>query len=109
MNLTISGNHLDVTPALRDYAITKLDRATNHFDHVVDMMVLLSIENQAEKDRRQKAECRLNVKGKQLFAKSLSDDMYAALDELADKVARQVDAYKDQVQQHSHQALKRLM
>lgn len=109
MNLTISGNHLDVTPALRDYAITKLDRATNHFDHVVDMMVLLSIENQAEKDRRQKAECRLNVKGKQLFAKSLSDDMYAALDELADKVARQVDAYKDQVQHHSHEALKRLM
>lgn len=109
MNLTISGNHLDVTPALRDYAITKLDRATNHFDRVVDMMVLLSIENQAEKDRRQKAECRLNVKGRQLFAKSLSDDMYAALDELADKVARQVDAYKDQVQQHPHHALKRLM
>ncbi len=109
MNLTISGNHLDVTPALRDYAITKLDRATNHFDHVVDMMVLLSIENQTQKSRRQKAECSIRVKGRRLFASSLSEDMYAALDELADKVARQFDDYKDQVQDHSHHSLKRLM
>ena len=43
MNLTISGHHLEVTPALREYVLTKLDRVTRHFDQVVDITVLLSI------------------------------------------------------------------
>ena len=42
MNLTISGHHLEVTPALREYVLTKLDRVTRHFDQVVDINVLLS-------------------------------------------------------------------
>ena len=41
MNLTISGHHLEVTPALREYVLTKLDRVTRHFDQVVDVTVLL--------------------------------------------------------------------
>ena len=45
MNLTISGHHLDVTPALRAYVTTKLDRITRHFDQVVDVKVLLTIDN----------------------------------------------------------------
>ncbi len=58
MNLTISGHHLEVTPALRSYVTTKLDRILRHFDQVVDVKVLLTIENQKEKERRQRAECR---------------------------------------------------
>ena len=53
MNLTISGHHLEVTPALRSYVTGKLDRITRHFDQVVDVKVLLTVENQKEKDRRQ--------------------------------------------------------
>ena len=56
MNLTISGHHLEVTPALREYVLTKLDRITRHFDAVVDVNVLLTVENLKEKERRQKAE-----------------------------------------------------
>jgi ribosomal subunit interface protein len=50
MNLTISGHHLEVTPALRSYVTDKLDRITRHFDQVVDVKVLLSIENQTEEE-----------------------------------------------------------
>jgi hypothetical protein len=64
MNLTISGHHLEVTPALREYVLTKLDRVTRHFDQVVDISVLLTVEKQKEKDRRQKAEVNLHVKGR---------------------------------------------
>ena len=46
MNLTISGHHLDVTPALRTYVTSKLDRITRHFDQVVDVMVILRVEKQ---------------------------------------------------------------
>jgi putative sigma-54 modulation protein len=66
MNLTISGHHLDVTPALREYVINKLDRVTRHFDQVVDIAVVLSVEKQKEKERRQKAEVNLHVKGRDI-------------------------------------------
>ena len=85
MNLTISGHHLEVTPALRMYVTEKLDRITRHFDQVVDVKVLLSIENQKEKERRQRAECNIHVKGSDLFAESAHSDLYAAVDDLVDK------------------------
>ena len=55
MNLTISGHHLEVTPALREYVLTKLDRVTRHFDQVVDVKVLLTVENQNFKRLETKA------------------------------------------------------
>ncbi len=109
MNLTISGHHLEVTPALRSYVTTKLDRITRHFDQVVDVKVLLSIENQKEKERRQRAECNIHVKGNDMFAESAHEDLYAAVDELMDKLDRQVVRHKDKVQNHQHQPSKRLM
>jgi putative sigma-54 modulation protein len=109
MNLTISGHHLEVTPALRTYVESKLDRITRHFDQVVDVKVLLSIENQTEKERRQKAECNIHVKGSDMFAESAHEDMYAAVDELVDKLDRQVVRHKDRLQNHHHESPKRLM
>ncbi len=102
MNLTISGHHLEVTPALRAYVEGKLDRITRHFDQVVGVKVLLSIENQTEKERRQKAECNIHVKGSDLFAESAHENMYAAIDELMDKLDRQVVKHKDRLKDHHH-------
>ncbi len=109
MNLTISGHHLDVTPALREYVMTKLDRVTRHFDQVVDIKALLTVDNLKEKDLRQRAECNIHVKGRDLFAESAHADLYAAVDDLADKLDRQVLRYKDKTQDHHHDAAKRLM
>lgn len=109
MNLTISGHHLDVTPALRSYVTTKLDRITRHFDQVVDVKVLLSLENLKEKDKRQRAECSIRVKGSDLFAESAHEDLYAAVDELMDKLDRQVVRHKTKLHAHNHAAAKHLM
>ncbi|MDR7095305.1 ribosome hibernation-promoting factor, HPF/YfiA family [Hydrogenophaga laconesensis] len=109
MNLTISGHHLEVTPALRGYVTTKLERISRHFDQVVDIKVLLTVDNLKEKDLRQKAECNVHVKGRDLFAESAHADLYAAVDELADKLDRQVLRYKDKTQDHHHGTVKRLM
>jgi putative sigma-54 modulation protein len=100
MNLTISGHHLEVTPALRTYVTSKIDRISRHFDQVVDVKVLLSIEKQKEKERRQIAECNIHVKGDDLFATSAHADLYAAVDELVDKLDRQVGRYKTKKQDH---------
>jgi putative sigma-54 modulation protein len=109
MNLTISGHHLDVSPALRNYVTSKLDRITRHFDQVVDVKVILTVENQKEKERRQKAECNIHVKGNDMFAESSHADLYAAVDELVDKLDRQVVRHKDRLQDHHHEAPKRVM
>jgi len=109
MNLTISGHHLAVTPALRAYVTTKLDRITRHFDQVVGIRVLLCVEKQKEKEGRQRAECKINVKGSAMYAESAHSDLYAALDVLVDKLDRQVGRHKTRMQDHHHDAPKRLM
>ena len=108
MNLTISGHHLDVTPALRNYVTTKLDRITRHFDQVVGVKVLLSVENQKEKEKREHAECSVRVKGSDLCAESAHEDLYAAVDELVDKLDRQVVRHKNRLQDHHAEARRRL-
>jgi putative sigma-54 modulation protein len=107
MNLTISGHHLEITPALHGYVTSKLDRISRHFDQVVDIKVILSVDNMKEKDLRQKAECNIHVKGKDIFAETAHADLYAAVDELADKLDRQVLRYKDKAQEHHHETAKR--
>lgn len=108
MNLTISGHHLEVTQALREYVLNKLSRVLRHFDQVVDVNVLLTVEKQKEKDRRQRAEVTLHVKGREIFCEHSHEDLYAAIDELMDKLDRQVCRHKDRVQNHHHASAKRL-
>ena len=107
MNLTISGHHLDVTPPLREYVLNKLDRVTRHFDQVVDVNVILSVEKKKEKEQRQKAGVTLHVKGRDIFVEQSHEDLYAAIDQLMDKLDRQVVRHKDRVQDHHHDSPKR--
>jgi len=109
MNLTISGHHLDVTPALRGYVMSKLERVTRHYEDVVDVKVILTVEKQREKQLRQRAECSIHVKGGEMFAETSHADLYAAVDELMDKLDRQVVRHKDRIQNHHHAAPKRMM
>jgi putative sigma-54 modulation protein len=85
MNLNLTGNHLEITPAIRDYVVAKLDRLTRHFDHVIDVNVVLSVNK-----LRQKIEANLHIRGKDLHAESIEPDMYAAIDALVDKLDRMV-------------------
>jgi len=90
MNLNLSGHHLEVTPAIRTYVQSKLERVTRHFDHVIDAHVILTVEK-----LRQKAEVTLHVRGKELHCESEEQDLYAAIDLLVDKLDRQVLRYKE--------------
>lgn len=101
MNLSISGHHLVVTPALREYVTNKLERIRHHFDHVIDVGVILSVEK-----LQQKAEIALRVTGKHLYAESIDTDLYAAIDSLIDKLDRQIIKYKKKRHGHLHEAIK---
>lgn len=106
MNFTISGHHLELTPAIREYVQNKLERIKRHFDHVIDISVILTVDKITEKEKRQKAEINLRVKGKDLHAESIAYDLYAAIDALVDKLDRQVIKYKDKIQNHQHDPIK---
>lgn len=108
MNLTISGHHLELTPAIRDYVQTKLERINRHFDHVIDVAVILAVEKLPEKERRQKAEINLRLRGNLIHVESIAEDLYAAIDTLIDKLDRQVLKYKAKIQNHQHASLKRI-
>ena len=104
MNLNLTGNHLEITPAIRDYVVAKLDRVTRHFDHVIDVSVVLSVNK-----LRQKVEANLHIRGKDLHAESIEPDMYAAIDALVDKLDRMVLKAKEKrvADRHERADLKR--
>ena len=108
MNLTISGHHLDLTPAIREHVLSKLDRVRRHFDHVIDVSVILTVDKLPEKEKRHKAEINLRLRGKDIHVESIAQDLYAAIDTLTDKLDRQVLKYKDKMQDHQHAAIKRM-
>lgn len=108
MNLTISGHHLDVTPAIREYVQSKLERIIRHFDQVIDTHVILAIDNLTEKEKRQKAEINMRLSGKMVHVESVAQDLYAAIDMLMDRLDRQVVKHKSIVQDHGRQSPKRM-
>jgi len=95
MNLQLTGHHLEVTPALREYIEGKLSRVSNHFDHVIDLKVTLSVEKLV-----QKVEATLHVPGNDLHVECSGENMYSAIDMLADKLDRQVLKHKEKQGNH---------
>ncbi len=95
MNLQITGHHIEVTPALREYVETKLERVIRHFDNVIGVNVILSVEK-----LQQKAEVTVHIPGKDIFVENASEDMYASIDVLMDKLDRQVQKHKTKLKDH---------
>ncbi len=98
MNLTITGHHLEITPAIREYVTSKIDRMKRHFDHVIDVNVIMTVEK-----LKHVVEANVHLSGKDIFVQVEEPDMYAAIDSLADKLDRQVIKHKEK-HSHSHQA-----
>lgn len=95
MQINLTGHHVDLTPALSDYVKDKFARLERHFDNVIDVHVILSVEK-----LRQKAEASLIVSGNKIYADATSEDMYAAIDAMADKLDRQVLKHKEKTKDH---------
>lgn len=96
MQLNISGHHVDVTEAMKNYVSDKFQRLERHFDQVVDVQVILSVEKLA-----QKAESTVHVNGATLFAEETQEDMYAAIDGLIDKLDRQIIKHKEKLNERT--------
>src|SRR5450759_3973566 len=102
MNVQVSGHHVEVTQAIRDYVLSKLERLQRHFDQVIDISVVLSVQK-----LRQKAEISVHLPGKDIHVESDDEDLYAAIDLMMNKLDRQIIKHKDKAFAHPHDALKR--
>jgi|SRR6516165_3073951 putative sigma-54 modulation protein len=95
MRLNVTGHHVEVTPALRGYVEKKLERIVRHFDHVIDVHCVLTVEK-----LRQSAEATVHVSGCDIHANATEPDMYAAIDALSDKLDRCVRKHKEKLTDH---------
>jgi putative sigma-54 modulation protein len=90
MQLNVTGHHVEVTDSLRGYVEKKFERIGRHFEQVIDMHCVLTVEK-----LRQKAEATLHVSGSAIHADATEANMYAAIDLLADKLDRCVIKHKE--------------
>ncbi len=95
MQINITGHRMDVTPALRAFTEEKFDKLERHFDHITTINVVFDVEK-----LRQIAEATVFVAKGELHASSESEDMYAAIDLLVDKLNRQLIKHKEKIQEH---------
>lgn len=97
MQITVSGQQMLITESLRTYAADKLSRIERHFDHVTTTNVVLHVEK-----NRHQAEATIHAKGATLHADAEGENMYAAIDSLADKLDRQVLKHKEKTKTNHH-------
>lgn len=103
MQLSVTGHHVDVTTAMRNYVASKMEKVERHFDLVSDVHCILTVEK-----LRHKAEATVSLNGGRIYADATEEDMYAAIDGLVDKLDRQVKKHKEKlVDHHARDALKR--
>lgn len=95
MQIIVTGHQVDVTPALRDHATSKLERLSRYFDHVQEMHVVLTVEKLLHK-----VEATAMMSGKTVHAEASASDMYAAIDALADKLETQLRKHKEKITAH---------
>ena len=99
MNLHLTGHHVEITPAIREYVTAKLAKIERHFDHVIEVNVIMTVEK-----LDQKIEANVHLSGKDIHVQAHEGDMYAAIDGLIDKLDRQVIKHKERFQSGRHGA-----
>lgn len=101
MQISITGHHVEITDALRNYVESKFGRLERHFDKVTNAHVILTVEKM-----RQKAEATMHLNGGDIYADDEQEDMYAAIDALVDKLDRQVKKHKEKITNHRQHQVK---
>ena len=97
MNLNLSGRHLEITPAIREHVLSKIDKIKRHFDKVIDVNVVLSVDKLV-----QKAEANLHLSGKTIFVECDDANLYVAIDTLVEKLDRQISRHKGKSSARRH-------
>jgi len=96
MQLDLSGHHVEITDSMRGYVEKKFERISRHFEQVLDIHCVLTVE----KKLHHKAEATLMMRGNKIYADATEPNMYAAIDALTDKLDRCVKKHKEKASDH---------
>ncbi|OGW38503.1 MAG: ribosomal subunit interface protein [Nitrospirae bacterium RBG_13_39_12] len=95
MNIIVTGRHLEVTPALKKYAEKKIRRFDRYLSNISEAIVTLSVEKY-----RHKVEVLLKANGILIQAEGITGEVYSSIDEVAEKLERQIKKYKEKLVSH---------
>ncbi|MAD45641.1 MAG: ribosomal subunit interface protein [Oceanospirillaceae bacterium] len=97
MKINISGHHVEITEALQNHVDDKMSKLTRHFDNITNGQVTLTVVKE-----RMTAEATIHAAGADLHAKAEHDDMYAAIDQMVEKLDRQLLKHKEKMVARQH-------
>ena len=100
MQISISGQHVEITEAMRAHVNDRMDKIARHFDHVTNTHIVLQVEK-----NRHKAEANISARGIQIHATAETDNMYTSIDSMAEKLDRQVLKHKEKSTNHHAPAI----
>jgi putative sigma-54 modulation protein len=108
MKLVIQGKNIDITDAIREHVDHKVTKAVSHFNHLLTQVdVHLSVaRNPRINPTKQTAEVTMYVNGSVVRAQESSENLYASIDLVADKISRQLRKYKEKRQERVREPLK---
>ena len=95
MQINLTGRHVEITDSLREYVDSKFAKLERHFENINNVHVVLNVEK-----LKQIAEAKIHLNGGEVIAVSEDENMYAAIDQLIDKLDRQVIKHKEKLSRH---------
>lgn len=96
MDITVTGRHVSITPAIEEYARKKIESIHIDFPRILDVHFILEVDK-----FRQRAEVVLHCGNHiSIEASDVHEDLYAAIDKTVDKAERQIRKYKTRMQNH---------
>ncbi|MBI5058101.1 MAG: ribosome-associated translation inhibitor RaiA [Nitrospirae bacterium] len=95
MNIIINCKHMELTPTIKDYTEEKIGKFEKYISNITEAIVTLSVEKY-----RHRAEVLLKVNGLMIQAESITAEMYSSIDEVVDKLERQIKKYKEKIASH---------
>lgn len=106
MKLVIHGKNIEITDAIREYVEQKILRAVSHFQALTNEVdVHLAVARNNRITAKQSAEVTLYVDGAIVRAEESSENLYASIDLVADKISRQLRKYKEKLSSRKHGTL----
>ncbi len=98
MNIIVNGRHLEITPALKNYAEEKISKFEKYITNITEAVVTLSVEKY-----RHKAEVLIKVNGYLIQAEGVTGEIYSSIDEVVEKLEKQIKKYKGKL--HSYRKI----
>ncbi len=97
MQVNITARHAKLTPQLKQYATEKISKVGKYYENVIDAHVILTVEKYYST-----VEATVNAGGTRINAKEEAQDLYAAIDMVADSLDRQMKRFKDKIRTNKH-------